>query len=421
MLEPVINQPMPFMMSVLYLLVAARVGGEIMERLGQPAMLGELLGGVVLGPLIFGVLMPSAQLRVVADLGVFFLVLLAGLEMKPGDIWEAVRGRGILVALAGFLVPLALGIEVGWLFGLTVWQTAFLGLCIAITALPISVRLVMDTKIAATPIGRALVGAAVVNDIIALLILGLVLDATQVSSLRVLLRRVAVSLFEVGVFIALVVLANRIVKLIIRLLGARAQHRVGHVVNWFKGQEALFALSIFLVLIFASVAEGLGLHFLVGAFIGGMLLSGELMGKRNYETVRRTTTTVTMGFLAPIFFGHIGLEMTRDVWQSLPLLGLVCLAGVGGKFLGGFLGARWAGFSPRESAAVGVGLNGRGTMDLIIATIALERSLINRDLFSALVFMSITVTVLVPWAFRIVHRPLAGPPNGAAPASAGAA
>jgi len=414
-LEHLIHPTMPLMAQVLLLLVAARVGGELMERIGQPALVGELLAGVLMGPLIFNVIQGNMQLRVVADLGVFFLVLLAGLEMSPDDIWDAVRGPGLKVAVVGFTIPLIIGLWVGWMMRFPLAQTIFFGLCIAITALPISLRLVMDTKLIGTDIGKSIVAAAVVNDVAALLLLGLVLQMAQMTRLEAVIQELLVSVIQVAFFIALVYLVNRVVKWLSMRFGSQAQQIVGRVVKWFKGQETLFALAILFVLIFASVAETLGLHFLIGAFLGGVILSRQFLGARNYDQVKRTTSSITMGFLAPVFFGHIGLEISPVVWGSLGLLAVVFAAAVCGKFMGGYLGARIAGFRRDDCVAVGVALNGRGTLDLVIASIALQQGLIGRSLFSALVFMAVVTTLLTPWLFKKAYKPQAPKAQASSP------
>jgi len=416
--EQLIHPTMPLMAQVLFLLVAARVGGELMERVGQPALVGELLAGVLLGPLIFNVIQGNMQLRVVADLGVFFLVLLAGLEMSPDDIWEAVRGPGLKVAAVGFLTPLLIGLWVGWVMHFPLAQMIFFGLCIAITALPISLRLVMDTKLVGTDIGKSIVAVAVVNDIIALLLLGLILEMANVTQVETVIQQLLVSVIQVAFFIALVLIAHRIVTWTSSRFGSQAQQIVGRIVKWFKGQETLFALAILFVLIFASVAETFGLHFLIGAFLGGVLLSREFLGTRNYDQVKRTTSSITMGFLAPVFFGHIGLEISPAVWGSLGLVAVVLAAAVVGKFMGGYIGARVAGLRTEDCVAVGVALNGRGTLDLVIASIALQQGMIGRSLFSALVFMAVITTLLTPWLFKKAHKP---PPSGKAAAGSVAA
>ncbi|MDE2293375.1 MAG: cation:proton antiporter, partial [Elusimicrobia bacterium] len=167
---------MPLISSLVCLLIAARLGGEVLERLGQPAMIGEILAGVLLGPSVAGWIGVTPELKVITELGVFFLVLLAGMEIDPGELAQTMRGRGSWIALSSFLVPLLAGAAVAAVFGLDKYRVAFLGLCVAITALPVSVRILLDLGQLQSPTGRRIVSAAVFNDTAALLLLGIILD-----------------------------------------------------------------------------------------------------------------------------------------------------------------------------------------------------------------------------------------------------
>jgi len=163
--------------SLLILLLISRVAGEVAERLGQPAMVGEILAGVLLGPSVFSLVQITPELKAIADLGVFLLVLLAGMEMEVSRLAEATRGRGVWVPVLGFLTPLSLGMVIGALFGLDATRALFLGLCLAITALPVSIRILMDLDRLHTRTGQLIVSAAVTHDIAALLTLGVILQA----------------------------------------------------------------------------------------------------------------------------------------------------------------------------------------------------------------------------------------------------
>ncbi len=135
---------MPFIEALLLLLLLSRTFGEIAEHYGQPAMLGEIAAGVILGPSVLGVVRFTDEIRALADLGVLLLVFLVGMEMDLPTLWKSFRGRGVFVGTAGFVFPMLLGIAVGLLFGLNTTRAIFIGLCVAITALPVSVRILMD-------------------------------------------------------------------------------------------------------------------------------------------------------------------------------------------------------------------------------------------------------------------------------------
>ena len=167
---------MPLIEALLLLLVLSRVLGEIAARFGQPVMIGEILAGVILGPSVLHYVDYSTEIKAIAQLGVLLLVFIAGMEMDLGALWTSVRGRGAWVSAAGFIVPLLCGMILGAIFHLDETRTIFIGLCIAITALPVSVRILMDLGKLQTEVGQKIVSAAVANDVASLLALGIILD-----------------------------------------------------------------------------------------------------------------------------------------------------------------------------------------------------------------------------------------------------
>ena len=179
-LEPIAE--LPFFVILLLLLAFARVLGELMERIGQPAMMGEILAGILLGPSVLNLIHMNSELTVFSQLGVFMLVIIAGMEISVVQIVEGLKGKNILISLAGFFIPLVMGLATGFVFELALVETLFISLCISITALPISVRILMDLNKLNTDIGNKIIAAAIFNDVVALSILGILLDGLKTSS-----------------------------------------------------------------------------------------------------------------------------------------------------------------------------------------------------------------------------------------------
>ncbi|MBI3565924.1 MAG: cation:proton antiporter [Elusimicrobia bacterium] len=387
---------MPLMTALLFLLVAARVAGEVSERLGQPAMIGEIAAGILLGPTLLGWVAMTPALKGIADLGVFLLVLLAGMEIDLEEMRRAFSGRGAWVAVVGFVLPLALGAAIGAAFGKDATRCLFLGLCMSITALPVSVRILMDLGRLDTEIGKRIVSAAVANDVCSLLILGVVLNVKDgAESWASLAASVVWAAAKAAAFLTAVVAAHRLFRLGSSHAPAfrRALHRFLDAV---RGREALFAFTILFVLVFASLSESVGLHGVVGAFFGAALLGREFLGAERYAEVEKTTSGITMGFLAPVFFATIGLEFDGRQLTNAALVTAVLAAAFAGKIVGGFWGGRLAGLGREESWALGFGLNGRGVMELVIAEIALSNGFIGREIFSILVLMGVVTTLVTP-------------------------
>lgn len=391
--------------SLLLLLVLSRVLGELAGRFGQPAMLGEIGAGILLGPSCFAVVPFTPEIKAIADIGVLLLVFLAGMEMDLSALWSSFRGRGAWVSAAGFLVPLASGIVVGYGFGLDRTRATFIGLCIAITALPVSVRILMDLGKLQTEIGQKIVSAAVANDVVSLLVLGIILDLkTAPATAEGLFLSVGRSMGKALLFMTVFAVAARLVRRYSPARLLRSSSVFERMLNRLQGNESRFAIVLMFVIAFASLSEFLGLDFVVGAFFGSMLLSHEALGRTNFKRIEQTASSVTMGFLGPVFFAAIGLEFEASSLRDWKLMAAILVASFGAKILGGYIGGRLARMSSRESWAIGAGLNGRGVMELVIANVALANRFIGQQLFTILVLMAVVTTFLTPMLLRATFR-----------------
>jgi Kef-type K+ transport system membrane component KefB len=381
--------------AILFLLIVSRVAAELAERFGQPAMIGEIVAGLILGPALLGLIHQSPELTAIADIGLLMLVLLAGTEISLEQLVDAFSGRNLWISIMGFVVPFAMGLGLGVALGLDANRTIFVGLCISITALPVSIRILMDIGRLQTTIGQRIIGAAIANDVIALLVLGVIVNAnTTQAGWREVVVSAGMPTLKVVLFMAAVVLAGKAIN---------KAAAMAHLDKWrenigsrLRVKEPVFAATLLFVIVFAALAEALGLHFVVGAFFGSVLLSHELLGPQQFEQARKTASAVSMGFLAPLFFASIGLAFDTsgltDVWLTV---GVVVVAFVG-KILTGRVGGWLAGMGPAESWAVGMGLNGRGIMELVVARIGLSSGLIGSGLFSVVVLMGMITTIVTP-------------------------
>jgi Kef-type K+ transport system membrane component KefB len=399
---------MPLIEALLLLLVLSRVLGEIAARFGQPVMIGEILAGIILGPSVLNYVDYNNDIKVLAQLGVLLLVFIAGMEMDLDALWKSFRGRGAWVSAAGFVIPLLCGVILGLIFHLDQTRTIFIGLCIAITALPVSVRILMDLGKLQTEVGQKIVSAAVANDVVSLLALGIILNLKGGNGSReAFFKSVGLALGKALLFMVVVFIAARLVK---RYPLGRLFRPGGSMQRFFaklNGKEALFAIVLLFVIAFASFSEFLGLDFVIGAFFGSMLLSHELLGKTNFEEIEKTASSVTMGFLGPIFFAAIGLEFDARTLENWPLVFAILVASFVGKIFGGYIGGRLAKMTKEESWATGAGLNGRGVMELVIANIALTNGFIGRQLFTILVLMAVVTTFVTPFLLKYAYDRMA--------------
>lgn len=406
-------------MEVLYvllvLLVATRLFGEVALRLGQPALVGELLSGVALGMIARGysdslpvlASLPDNEVFVaVAELGVFFLMLLAGLEMKPRELTGS-SGRSIAVAVCGMLIPLGAGMGVGWLFlpdsDYRFAQMLFLGVAMAITAVPVVVKVLRETGALDSAMGRTVIAAALIDDILSLVLLAVLTAVVQRGELPSWLELGGLMLQVVGFFI------------IATVVGTRVLPWLGRRLRGLMLEEMEFSFLLVVAFGFSILAELMGMHFIIGAFFAGLLFSRRTVDKSTFDDVTRKVSGLTTGFLAPIFFASIGMQLDVTALSVIPgLVTLLVLVAFLAKFVGCYAPAKLFGMSHSDAAAVGVAMSARGAVELVIADIALRAGLFEHpeepppevaQLFSAVVIVAIVTTLLVPltlpWIFRI--------------------
>ena len=396
---------LPFFANLLLLLVLARVLGEVMERFKQPAMIGEILAGVVLGPTVLNVMVRNEELTAISELGVFLLVIIAGLEIDVREIAKTSRGRNLITSLLAFLIPIGSGFAVATAFDLALVPAIFVGLCVAITALPVSVRILMDLGQLKSEIGQRIIAVAIFDDVLALTILGVLLDVNNAanSSIDVLGLAIGITLGRILLLLAGLIFAYRLInKFTDRDNFIELQ--LDKLLLFMRGKESLLAIMFAFILIFASLTEAVGLHFIIGAFFASMLLSKELVGVAHFQEFEKTTHGMAMGFLAPIFFAGIGLEFQFSSITEWGLLFAIIGVSFLSKIVGGYIGGRFAGLRHRKALTLGIGLNARGIMELVIANIAYREGLIGVQIFSILVIMGVFTTINTPMLLKRSFR-----------------
>jgi Kef-type K+ transport system membrane component KefB len=396
---------LPFFANLLLLLVLARVLGEVMERFKQPAMIGEILAGVVLGPTVLNVMVRNEELTAISELGVFLLVIIAGLEIDVREIAKTSRGRTLITSLLAYLIPIGSGFAVATAFDLALVPAIFVGLCVAITALPVSVRILMDLGQLKSEIGQRIIAVAIFDDVLALTILGVLLDVNNSanSSIDVLGLAIGITLGKILLLLAGLIFAYRLInKFTDRDNFIELQ--LDKLLLFMRGKESLLAIMFAFILIFASLTEAVGLHFIIGAFFASMLLSKELVGVAHFQEFEKTTHGMAMGFLAPIFFAGIGLEFQFSSITEWGLLFAIIGVSFLSKIVGGYIGGRFAGLRHRKALTLGIGLNARGIMELVIANIAYREGLIGVQIFSILVIMGVFTTINTPMLLKRSFR-----------------
>lgn len=410
------DRALDILLIILILLVVTRVFGELAERAKLPTLVGELVAGICLGYLLlqFQHLAPSIWFTAnseifagLADLGMFFLMLLAGIRMEPLEFARSSKSA-ILIAIGGMLVPVGVGYALGAAVlpesSYKIAQSLFLGVALAITAVPVAVRMFMDLGALDSKVGKAVIAAALWDDLLSLFMIALLLGAigSHATGDFALINLLPI----VGKVLLFFAITIPVGLFIFPWIGKSFHH--------LSFPEVDFSMLLIGALAYAVLAEFFELHSIIGAFMAGMFFHPKSVDEAIYERVEQQMSGLTRGFLAPIFFVSVGFHLDFSSVGQVPgfVVALTLLA-LASKLLGSGIPAYWAGFSKRESLLVGVGMSGRGAVELIIAGVALEAGLflqpdppglIVQSLFSAIVIMAIVTTVATPIALRLLWK-----------------
>jgi Kef-type K+ transport system membrane component KefB len=385
--------------SVVIILVATRLLGEFSQRLRLPPLVGELAAGIIIGPYVLKLITPDQSLNVISDLGVFFLMLLAGLQMDPREIRKAGL-RGAILSVFAFSLPFVGGFGIAALFGLGIVQSMFVGLLLSITAVPVSTIVLMQFGILETKLGTTVITAAVINDIFSLVVLSIVLQLHGANGASVNIMDTTInSVIKILLFIGGIFL----VDILFRKANVWFQRRGAYFFEKLHTKEAAFGILLISTILVSVIAQVvIGLHFIIGTFFSGLIVYKEIIRKENFERVYGIISAVSFGFFAPIFFAVIGININMDsIANNLPFFIVLAIVAVIKKVGGGYIGSRLTKFSKEESLAIAFLMNGRGMVELVIASIGFSSGIIDSTIFSITVTIGWATTILAP----ILSRP----------------
>ncbi|MEX0766214.1 MAG: cation:proton antiporter [bacterium] len=388
-----------FLLLLALIIAAAKAAGWVSLRFGQPAVLGEILAGVLLGPSLFDILnspvFREAELGAVvahlANVGVIFLMFIAGLETNL----EQVRKVGTVATLAGIsgvFAPLVLGLLAALLFDYPLEQAVFIGIVLTATSVSITVQTLIELGRLESKEGTALLAAAVIDDVIAIVVLSVFISLSGAARGG---SAVGITVIRMAAFFVLSIWVG--MRLMRRLLPQAGRWPVS---------EGLLALVAVVVLVFSWMAEAFGrVASITGAYIAGILVAS--VGHR--EQVEHRLKAFVYALLVPVFFISIGLQTNARLLNArdIPFAAVIILVAVFGKVLGSGGGALAGGFAPREALRIGVGMVSRGEVGLIIAAIGVQSGLLNERGFAVMVIMVLVTTVITPVLLRATFpRPL---------------
>lgn len=369
--------------ALLILMVVVWIMGKIFRALKLPVIFGELVGGIIVGPLVLGLVDPDSHtIKLLAELGVFFLMLHAGLEADPRKLLQSSK-KSFLVAICGVILPFVGGYFVSRAFGQTFNESIFIAMCLSCTAIAISARLFKDYGMSRTTTAHVTLGAAVLDDIFALILFSIVLSLVETG--EVALVPILIMLFKTILFFGIVIIG-----------GLKLSKYMGRIL---KNKGFTFALIVALSL--GLIAESIGLHMIIGAFLAGLFIREEVLDEKIFNKIEDRIYGLSYSFLGPIFFTTLAfsLDFTAVVTRPWFLIAILATA-ILGKVIGAGGAAYLQKIKSRDSLIIGLAMNSRGAVELIIASIGIQQAIISKDIFSILVLMAFVTTMFSIFTIR---------------------
>lgn len=371
------------LIDLLLVFAAGKLMGEVFERLHQPAVIGELLVGMLIGPGLLGWVRPGAVLSTVATMGVIVLMFAVGLETRPSELFR-VGARAFVVGSVGIVLPLACGYWFGTAIGADRPEALFIGTALVATSVGITARVLADRGFLSATEARIILAAAVIDDVLGMLVLSLVVGSTRGT---VDVWHIAILLAQVVAFVGFEMwLAPKIV----------ARH--AHWLDRLRIPNAGFVVALIVMLGMAALSEAIGLAGIVGAFFAGMMFAET---EDRWELTRQARPLYE--WLVPYFFVVTGMQVQPALFTDLkilmPGLALVAIA-IATKVVGCGLGALGMGW--KRMVAIGIGMVPRGEVGLIVASTGLAMGVIGATSYAMVIFVVVVSTVVVPPLLALV-------------------
>ncbi|MBH5368640.1 cation:proton antiporter domain-containing protein [Bradyrhizobium glycinis] len=395
-------------LQIVLLLAVGRGLGEIMQRIGQPSVIGELLAGIILGPSLFGWIWPEAQAAIfpktpeqkamldgIAQVGILLLLLLTGMETDLKLVRKVGRAA-IAISIAGILVPFACGFALGEFLPdallpnphARLVASLFMGTALSISSVKIVAVVVREMNFMRRNVGQIIVATAVIDDTIGWIIIAVIFSLASHGTLDI--ASVAKAVLGTLAFLAVSFTIGR--RLVFQLIRWANDNLVS--------AAAVITVILLLMGIMALITHLIGVHTVLGAFVAGILVGeSPILTRQIDERLRGLISS----FFMPVFFGLAGLAADLSVLRDpnlLMLTGLLVVIASVGKFGGAFLGGTVGGLTTRESLALASGMNARGSTEVIIATIGLSIGVLSQNLFTMIVTMAIVTTMAMPPMLR---------------------
>ena len=359
------------------LLLAAKLGDELFKRIGQPPVIGEILAGVVVGPALLGWYRIDAETSLFAEIGVVLLLFQVGVETRLGDLVR-VGPTALAVGALGVVLPFGAGILLGSVLAMPFTVSVFLAAALTATSVGITSNALRELGALRSRAGRTILGAAVIDDVLAMLILAF---ATGLVAGSVSFERIGILVLVAVGFIAIVLVG-----------GTQMLRRRRSLLTDPRFADSPFLPGMIIMLGLAALSAQIGLAAIIGAFLAGMVV-----GESSERHALEAEVAPIAAFFTPFFFGYIGAQVDLGSLADLPVLGLVLgitAVAVLTKFVGAFVGALRHGRA--EATLIGWGMVPRGEVGIVVAGLGLQVGAIDGRLYSVVVGMAILTTLIVP-------------------------
>ncbi len=371
--------------DLLILLASIWLVAVTLRPLGLPTVMGELIVGVLLGPAVLGLIEPGEAIKLLAEIGIFFLMFHAGLETQPLEFYDALK-RSLGVAVVGAIVPFTVSFGVATLFGMDPVGATFVGLTMTATAVVITLKSLKDLGLGNTRLARVVIASCVIDDLLTLVFFGLVIGVLSGGTFEPM--GILITLGKVVGFFAVSVALGRFIYPRLTL-PFRSEGGKG------------FTFVLFTAIGAGLFAEAIGLHMILGAYMAGLFFEDKVAHPNLVRIVNDRAYGIGYSFLGPIFFISLGFSITFDISAAgVAFIVLLTVIVIVGQILSAGAMALRMGMPRREALTVGVGMCGRAEMAFILASLALAQGAIDQGIFTALIFTAFLLNLFTPLALK---------------------
>ena len=391
---------MEALLQIMVILFLARIFSELSERIGLPGMIGEIGAGI-----LFALALRPEDIEVFtffAELGAIFLLFTAGYKEVHVKDLKAASTSALIPTLSQILFAFGFGFMLGRMFDFGFTESLFLAVAFSPTSISVVVKTLIDTDYLSSRPGSMMLTSAIFDDIIGIFLLSIVVSVATLNHFPSAGHILWIMAKIIAFVITMILLGWKVFPLLFEYI--QKMHT----------RESLFSFVIIIALFSAYLAELFGLHVVIGAFFGGVLLSDLPLAK--IETVQKKVSGVAYGIFTPLFFAFIGLTVETEVLYTAGVFAtLVIIFALAGKLIGGFIGTKLVGFSSKDSLIFGIGMMPRAGVELVVISIGKELGIISNEVFSAIVLMVVVSIIVSPILLEMSIRYKEQKPGNARP------